>query len=794
MELYENTWKPTSIQHDREAHELRIINPTKDHSCPKCHHKNTHSLSIEVPFQIFWEWYNKAFNTIDYNDGTVNKFMNALTREDDIYKLLKEENRSKEDEHVKRSIEGLNDCLIRLMESMRYFESPGLLPLNKMLEILIEFIEDINITLLREYKENDIDFENWDQDKLEEVRIRRTHKVNQIILEERFLNFWTWYQTIIAVRSYREEAKEEFKALLELEDVITETTNRWVRRHLTRLITNIIYTRHDTLNREELIIQIAERFVYSKNFKLNIEDTEINKERILKLSSQENSPENNNSPEDKSPKTITPEILSPIHSEDGEPIVDEEDQNGNEDEDQDENLIINTPSELSSQNSDSEESTTSENSNKSENNFYLNLLFNNPINNNMATRLEMQEIFERVFGVDPRNPVQAQDTITGKLQAIQNATAGYVVNAQTFHGKENEDPTEWIRQLDAAYLASGRAEGNNGETKAAYAITLLRDSALDWYNGIKTTNANHLTQWTDANADENLKQRLIDRFTNLADQRRKIIELQNIKQNKGESVEDYTKRFKKILRIATRQNNLQEIFKVNFFIQGLEPEIQLQTRLDGPQNLQDAINRAKLVEETKNAVTQNMLGNKINQTAEEILVDQTNPYKNRQNPIFIEMNKDKTDKDMDELNKRFEKLEAHMVNLARRNVPRQRVTCDYCNKPGHTRQNCFLLNKKYKCYRCDQPGHSIKNCPLNMVRNQQVNYIDEDYFEDYEDLYYNDLYYEDENDLYYQDYDYNYDLYEAERMQKNALPRPYPRKKPPMTRSRANQNEQMFEQ
>ena len=345
MELYENTWKPTSIQHDREAHQLRILNPTKDHSCPKCHHKNTHSLSIEVPFQIFWEWYNRAFNAIDYNDGTVNEFINALTREDDVYKLLKEENRSNEDEHVKRSIQGLNDCLIRVMESMRYSESPGLLPLDKMLEILIEFIEDINV-ILREYRENDIDFENWDQDKLEEVRIRRTHKVNERILEERFQNFWTWYQTIIEVRSYREEAKDEFKALLELEDVITETTNRWVRKHLTRLITNIIYTRYDTLEREELIIQIAERFVYSNNFKLNIEDTEINKERILKLSSQENTPENN-SPEDNSPKTITPEILSPesssIHSEDEEPIIDEEDQNRNENEDQDENLLINTP-------------------------------------------------------------------------------------------------------------------------------------------------------------------------------------------------------------------------------------------------------------------------------------------------------------------------------------------------------------------------------------------------------------------------------------------------------------------
>ena len=66
----------------------------------------------------------------------------------------------------------------------------------------------------------------------------------------------------------------------------------------------------------------------TKISKLNIEDIEINKERILKLTRQENLLKDN-SPKDKSPKIIAPKILSSrsnsIHREDKELIIDKED-------------------------------------------------------------------------------------------------------------------------------------------------------------------------------------------------------------------------------------------------------------------------------------------------------------------------------------------------------------------------------------------------------------------------------------------------------------------------------------
>ena len=294
----------------------------------------------------------------------------------------------------------------------------------------------------------------------------------------------------------------------------------------------------------------------------------------------------------------------------------------------------------------------------------------------------------------------------------------------------------------------------------------------------------NLTNWTNDDNDNNLQQRLKDRFTNEALQRRKITELQSMKQ-KGETVEEYTNRFKKTLRIAVRGGvNLHNNFKIEFYLQGLDTEIQIQTRLSSPQTLQEAIDRAKLVEETKNTVLNNVLGTQKTQPMEEILQEQTN--KNKQtNRIYEEMNKEKTNKDIEELTQKFEKVEAHLANLARsQNRPHYQnsnLICRNCKRPGHTMDRCMLMN--YTCYGCGQRGHTTTYCPQRQTPNrpniqrsrppQNVNYVDNYY--DYEDAYYTEYneydnyYMDDDDEIYYT----NFDLYEAERTQKGPLPGPY---------------------
>jgi hypothetical protein len=69
-----------------------------------------------------------------------------------------------------------------------------------------------------------------------------------------------------------------------------------------------------------------------------------------------------------------------------------------------------------------------------------------------------------------------------------------------------------------------------------------------------------------------------------------MMELKRIKQDNDESVEDYTRRFRNILRIATRGNALHDDYQVVYYIEGLEPMIGYNIKRNNPANLNDAVN------------------------------------------------------------------------------------------------------------------------------------------------------------------------------------------------------------
>ena len=64
----------------------------------------------------------------------------------------------------------------------------------------------------------------------------------------------------------------------------------------------------------------------------------------------------------------------------------------------------------------------------------------------------------------------------------------------------------------------------------------------------------------------------------------------------GESIEDYAKRFRKILRKVNYTNALADGVRVNYFIKGLNPMYITQVMSANPANLNDAVKQAKLLE------------------------------------------------------------------------------------------------------------------------------------------------------------------------------------------------------
>jgi hypothetical protein len=339
-----------------------------------------------------------------------------------------------------------------------------------------------------------------------------------------------------------------------------------------------------------------------------------------------------------------------------------------------------------------------------------------------------------------------------------------------FNGKEDEDVGDWIRRFEVAFIASGKNDDGNGTRKAAIAATCLEGSALQWYNRMKEAAAGNLVNWANNNNDNDFKHRINRDFTRPEVKRRKMIELRRIKQN-NESVEDYTRRFRNILRIATRGQLLQNEYQVDFYIEGLEPTIGYNVRRQNPANLNDAVNQARREEEARNELIRKTTGIDIGlgreKSMEEILREETGKYKGP-NPVMEKIQKEVTKDNMDDLMKRFDKMEAHLMK--RNNNGRNNNQRSY--PPRNDRRDRFDYNQ-LTCYTCGERGHASTVCSMN-PRNRgnnrnQVNYMDEEYHNDGYDVYnieYGNNNYEgneytdDEYDMNEMDYEGEHDMYE----------------------------------
>ncbi|GET54053.1 hypothetical protein GLOIN_2v1791382 [Rhizophagus irregularis DAOM 181602=DAOM 197198] len=194
-----------------------------------------------------------------------------------------------------------------------------------------------------------------------------------------------------------------------------------------------------------------------------------------------------------------------------------------------------------------------------------------------------------------------------------------------------------------------------------------------------------------------------------------MIELTRIKQEKNESVEEYTRRFRSILRIATRGQALHDMYQVNYYIQGLEPTLGYQVRRSNSTNLNNAINIARREEEAKNELIMKTMGVNIEQirqekNIEEILKEEMN--KKEENEIYKKMQKPVNEKDIDELSKALEQFRAEKIAMGEmlneiRNQQRRNI-----NRNTNTR-NARIM----RCYECNEVGHIRPECPQLRQRN-----------------------------------------------------------------------------
>ncbi|CAB4434015.1 unnamed protein product [Rhizophagus irregularis] len=225
------------------------------------------------------------------------------------------------------------------------------------------------------------------------------------------------------------------------------------------------------------------------------------------------------------------------------------------------------------------------------------IFHNIPVNNNInINQAQMRDLMKLVWGADPtdtNNPRNVGDllentlnnntkTITTALQNNLNA-----INALTV-ANQNRTTSKVCRLFEAAFAANGWPDNR----KIALAAGFLKEAACDWYEDNRGT----INQWHVDNNANNFDTQFIAYFATAARRNQWTRELQNIKQGDNESVETYSRRFKKLLNKATQGEALAARYQINYYINGLKPFLVGQVVIGNTDTLEATITRAKLVE------------------------------------------------------------------------------------------------------------------------------------------------------------------------------------------------------
>lgn len=301
MNEYENLWKPRAQRHDEECHNQRLTNYMIDPSCPLCYPIRDVAMDSEMMqgFLLFWSWYQPTFHAATYTRNTINDFNNAILVKRDFYEENNRIGGGRENE-IDRLATRVRVVVERLIGSIRYNRKPPLM-IESIIVYVVDCVARMNDWELRRTNEEER------QRQIENLRRESEEQINN----QKFDRFWIWYMTIAPTYRYSDDTKEVFKQLTEWEAEIADARNAEINRLLRRLISSILYTQYTTLDIEELKTQIRERFIYSQNFRLDNDETELNRERILRHSSQENTPSDSSNTD----REYSPIILSPDENE-----------------------------------------------------------------------------------------------------------------------------------------------------------------------------------------------------------------------------------------------------------------------------------------------------------------------------------------------------------------------------------------------------------------------------------------------------------------------------------------------
>ena len=178
-----------------------------------------------------------------------------------------------------------------------------------------------------------------------------------------------------------------------------------------------------------------------------------------------------------------------------------------------------------------------------------------------------------------------------------------------------------------------------------------------------------------------------------------------IRQTAEETVDQYSRRFKKILRKCNTNNLVPAALQVRMYLYGLHSLITPLVSVHNPADLDTAITRAKAVETGYNYVPSKPMMVQMPPTVT------GNPPLAQNTTFTPNPVPENAESKIDALTKQMEQLTLNYANLTSVMLAKEKPQRRTDDRPRRTSDNPII------CYKCNQEGHIARNCTTRPPRN-----------------------------------------------------------------------------
>jgi hypothetical protein len=285
----------------------------------------------------------------------------------------------------------------------------------------------------------------------------------------------------------------------------------------------------------------------------------------------------------------------------------------------------------------------------------------------------------------------------------------------------NQDPIEWLEAFERACIANRVPEERQIFLVASY----LKGTALTWYNRQVIQHWNSIT-----NPNTSFVTLFRNQFCNSFRLSQWKHQLRNRKQKPGETVEEYIAAIEELWKRVDPVGVRTELDRIHEFIEGLRPEFVVPVQSAMPQDVEEAMDKARALETAfsmgMELSTYSMIPNYLGNMNGGMVPARTSLAMFQPSYAAIQQN-EPIEKIIER--KISEGLTAALSqmrtnnNNSNNNQQRNNSGCYVCGKSGHIARNCRQKNlqnnnnnangngnRNIECYSCGKKGHMAKNC------------------------------------------------------------------------------------